>query len=56
MILAMFIIGAIVVVGACWELVVGDPHPLDQQGLIFLTAIGGLIMLAAVLLRNGAAA
>lgn len=56
MILAMFIIGAIVAVGAFWQMVAGDPHPMDQAGLIFLTAIGGLIMLAAVLLRNGAAA
>lgn len=56
MILAMFIIGAFVAVLPCWQLVAGDPHPLDQPGLIFLTAIGGLIMLAAVLLRNGAAA
>lgn len=56
MILAMFIIGAFVTVAAGWQMVAGDPHPLDQQGLVLTTVVGGLIMLAAVLLRNGAAA
>ncbi|WP_292085367.1 MULTISPECIES: hypothetical protein [unclassified Brevundimonas] len=54
MILAMFIIGAFIAVVACWQLVAGDPHPLDQQGLVFTMAIGGLIMLAAILLQKGA--
>lgn len=56
MIVAMFIIGAFVTVAAGWQMIAGDPHPADHQALIFTIAIGGLIMLAAVLLRNGAAA
>lgn len=53
MILAMFIIGAFIAVASCWQLVAGDPHPLDQQGLVLLTIVGGLIMLGAILIRNG---
>ncbi|MNE47327.1 hypothetical protein D3C80_1417290 [compost metagenome] len=52
----MFIIGAFVTVAASWQMIAGDPHPLDRQGLVLTTVVGGLIMLAAVLLHKGAAA